>query len=103
MSTPCSQSLRPNRLVVSEYEVPNVLVAQKWGVYSETPCIMMPFCALRNPCLQPRRTVVFVRMFWSKYRVRSPTDAMAAAGGGGPNQTLPYYTHTVTHHTNYFH
>ena len=39
MSTPCSQSLRPNRLVVSEYEVPNVLVSQKWGVYSETPGI----------------------------------------------------------------
>ena len=37
MSTPCSQSLRPNRLVVSEYEVPKVLVSQKWGVYSETP------------------------------------------------------------------
>ena len=37
MSTPCSQSLRPNRLVVSEYEVPNVLVSRKWGVYSETP------------------------------------------------------------------
>ena len=40
MSTPCSQSLRPNRLVVSEYEVPNVLVSQKWGVYFETPGTM---------------------------------------------------------------
>ena len=41
MSTPCSQSLRPNRLVVSEYEVPKVLVSRKWRVFIEleTPCI----------------------------------------------------------------
>ena len=38
MSTPCSQSLRPNRLVVSEYEVPEVLVSRKWGVFIETLC-----------------------------------------------------------------
>ena len=38
MSTPCSQSLRPNRLVVSEYEVPIVLVSRKWGVFIETLC-----------------------------------------------------------------
>ena len=42
MSTPCSQSLRPNRLVVSEYEVPKVLVSRKWGVFIETPCISNP-------------------------------------------------------------
>ena len=40
MSTPCSQSLRPNRLVVSEYEVPKVLVSRKWGVFIETPCTL---------------------------------------------------------------
>ena len=38
MSTPCSQSLRPNRLVVSEYEVPKVLVSQKCFFFIETPC-----------------------------------------------------------------
>ena len=43
MSTPCSQSLRPNRLLVSGYEVPNVLVSRKWGVYSETPGTWMVF------------------------------------------------------------
>ena len=37
MSTPCSLSLRPNRLVVSEYEVPKVLVSRKWWVFIETP------------------------------------------------------------------
>ena len=47
MSTPCSQSLRPNRLVVSEYEVPNVLVSQKWGVYSETPGRSVPRRAMK--------------------------------------------------------
>ena len=30
MSTPCSQSLRPNRCVVSEYKVPNLLGSQGW-------------------------------------------------------------------------
>ena len=39
MSTPCCQISTPHRLVVSEYEVPKVLVSQKWGVYSETLCI----------------------------------------------------------------
>ena len=29
MSTPCSPSLRPNRLVASEYEVPKVLVSRE--------------------------------------------------------------------------
>ena len=38
MSTPCCQISTPNRLVVSEYEVPKVLVPQKWGVYFETLC-----------------------------------------------------------------
>ena len=41
MSTPCSQSLRPNRLVVSEYEVPEVLVSRKWGFFIETLCTMV--------------------------------------------------------------
>ena len=41
MSTPCSQSLRPNRLVVSEYEVPEVLVSRKWGVFIETLCTIV--------------------------------------------------------------
>ena len=39
MSTPCSRSLRPNTCVVSEYEVPNLLVSQKWDIFSETPCM----------------------------------------------------------------
>ena len=30
MSTPCSQSLRPDRCVISEYEVPNILGSQEW-------------------------------------------------------------------------
>ena len=38
MSTPCSQSLRPNRLVVSEYEVPNFLGSQEWDIFFGTPC-----------------------------------------------------------------
>ena len=38
MSTPCSQSLRPNRLVVSEYEVPKVLVSQECQLFFGTPC-----------------------------------------------------------------
>ena len=38
MSTPCSQSLRPNRLVVSEYKVPKVLVSRKWVFFIETLC-----------------------------------------------------------------
>ena len=39
MSTPCSQSLRSTRLVVSEYEVLKVLVSQKWSFFlSKTPC-----------------------------------------------------------------
>ena len=37
MSTPCCRSLRSNRLVVSEYEVPKVLVFQEWIVFFETP------------------------------------------------------------------
>ena len=37
MSTPCCQISTPNRLVVSEYEVPKVLVSRKWGVFIETP------------------------------------------------------------------
>ena len=38
MSTPCSQSLRPDRCVVSEYEVPNFLGSRKWDIFFETPC-----------------------------------------------------------------
>ena len=38
MSTPCSQSLRTNRLVVSEYKVPKVLVSQECTLFFETPC-----------------------------------------------------------------
>ena len=37
MSTLCSQSLRPHRLVVSEYEVPKVFVSQEWVRFSEIP------------------------------------------------------------------
>ena len=37
MSTPCSQSLRPNRCVVSEYEVPNFLCSQEWDIFSWEP------------------------------------------------------------------
>ena len=33
MSTPCCQISTSNRLVVSEYEVPKVLVSRKWGVF----------------------------------------------------------------------
>ena len=32
MSTPCSESLKSNRLVVSEYEVPNFLGSQEWDI-----------------------------------------------------------------------
>ena len=39
MSTPCSQSLRPNRCVVSEYEVPNFLGSQEWDIFLGPPCI----------------------------------------------------------------
>ena len=42
MSTPCSQSLRPNRLVVSEYEVPKVLVSRKWGFLLKHPVLASP-------------------------------------------------------------
>ena len=38
MSTPCSQSLRPNRCLVSVYEVPNFLGSQEWETFSGTPC-----------------------------------------------------------------
>ena len=41
MSTPCSQSLRPNRCVVSEYEVPNFLCSQEWDIFLGTPCTNM--------------------------------------------------------------
>ena len=37
MSTLCSQSLRPHRLVVSEYEVPKVFVSKEWVRFSEIP------------------------------------------------------------------
>ena len=39
MSTPCCQISTPNRLVVSQYEVPKVLVSQECRVgFFETPC-----------------------------------------------------------------
>ena len=38
MSTPCSQSLRPNRSVVSEYEVSNFLGSRGWDIFSGPPC-----------------------------------------------------------------
>ena len=38
MRTPCCQSLRSNRLVVSEYEVPKVWFPQECKVFCETPC-----------------------------------------------------------------
>ena len=40
MSTPYCQSLRSNRLVVSEYEVPQVLVSQECRLFFGTPCIL---------------------------------------------------------------
>ena len=38
MSTPCCQISTAYRLVVSEYEVPKVLVSQECTVFFETPC-----------------------------------------------------------------
>jgi len=37
MSTPCSQSLRLNRCVVSEYEVANFLGSQEWDIFLGQP------------------------------------------------------------------
>ena len=37
MSTLCSQSFRPHRLVVSEYEVPKVFVSQRFLKYLGAP------------------------------------------------------------------
>ena len=48
MSTPCSQSLRPNRSVVSEYEVPKVLVSRKWCFFIKTPCTVQQYAILDN-------------------------------------------------------
>ena len=39
MSTPCCQCLRPNRLVVSEYEVPKVLVSESGGFLLKHPVL----------------------------------------------------------------
>ena len=38
MSTPCYQSLRSNRLVVSEYEVPKVWFPESAEFFYEIPC-----------------------------------------------------------------
>ena len=38
ISTPCCQSLTSNRLIVSEYEVPNFLGSRECRVFYETPC-----------------------------------------------------------------
>ena len=46
MNTPCCQSLKSNRLVVSEYEVPKVLSSQKWEVFFETLCTYCIFQCL---------------------------------------------------------
>ena len=42
MSTPCSHSLRPNRLVASKYEAPNLLGSQEWDTFFGTPCTVPP-------------------------------------------------------------
>ena len=43
MSTPCCQSLTSNRLIVSEYEVPNFLGSRECRIFYETPC-SRPIC-----------------------------------------------------------
>ena len=48
MRTPCCQSLRSNRLVVSEYEVPKVWFTQEWETFFETPCSTEPYGYLFN-------------------------------------------------------
>ena len=40
MSTPYSQSLRPNRCVVSEYEVSNFLGSQEWDIFQGHPVVV---------------------------------------------------------------
>ena len=43
MSTPCCRSLRSNRLVVSEYEVPKVWFHQEWiGFFLKHPLFKTP-------------------------------------------------------------
>ena len=39
MRTLCYQSLRSNRLLVSEYEEHRILVSQECKVFFETPCM----------------------------------------------------------------
>ena len=41
MSTPCSQSRRPNRCVVSEYELPNFLGSQEWETFQGHPVLYL--------------------------------------------------------------
>ena len=43
MSTPCSQSLRPKRCVVSEYEVSYFLGSRERDIFSGPPCIKLWF------------------------------------------------------------
>ena len=54
MSTPCCQISTPNRLVVSEYEVPKVLVSRKWGFFIETPGIIHTLNRTSLRCLTRR-------------------------------------------------
>ena len=68
MSTPCCQSLRSNRLVVSEYEVPKVLVSQECQVYLGTPCSTNFLCKLSHPnspsviFLEDSRMIAYVQV-----------------------------------------
>ena len=48
MSTPRCQISTPYRLVVSEYEVPKVLISQECILFFETPCTLKYKLTLAN-------------------------------------------------------
>ena len=51
MSTPCCRSLRSNRSIVSEYEVPKVWVFQEGIVFFETPRTLKVEVEISKKCL----------------------------------------------------
>ena len=51
MSTSCCQISTPNRFVVSEYEVPNVFLRIKWGIF-----LVHPVLSVRSQTLAAKST-----------------------------------------------
>ena len=108
MSSPCCQISTPNRLVVSEYEVPKVLVSRKWWVFIETPgtCVVtmdvtggLRVFTVESHVPMTRRVSNYVT--WPHHTHCTEPDITSVIVGDVSTTTL-YYSRVCAHKNNLY-